>query len=280
MLLRWVFLLLVLLVSGCASLQETMDVHKPKASISGVSIGSLSADSVTLLLDVDVTNPNVFPLKTAGFDLGLLVGGNNIASINQPDSSLSLPAKGSNSVSLPVTLTFDQLLKSVSGLEGKKQLDYAVEGDVAINLPVLGDLKLPVDFSGQVPIPQKPEVAFKGVKMDSISLSGAKFSMDLEVTNPNDFDVNLSDISYQLASQGTSLGGGEISKLDLGKGQTQALSIPLTVGLSDMGMSAYRMLTSSDPVSMDVRVGANVDTDIAGWKPSPLQYETKQILTK
>jgi LEA14-like dessication related protein len=257
-----------------------MDVHKPKASISGVSIGSLSTDSVTLLLDVNVTNPNVFPLKTAGFDLGLLVNGNNIAKVNQPDSSLSLPAKGSNSVRLPVTLTFDQLLKSVSGLKGQKQLDYAVEGDVAVNLPVLGDLKMPVEFAGQLPIPQKPEVAFKGVKMDSISLNGAKFSMDLDVTNPNDFDVNLSDIRYQLASQGTSLGGGEIPKLDLGKGKTQSLSIPLTVGLSDIGMSAYRMLTSSDPVSMDISVGANVDTDIAGWKPSPLKYEAKQLLRK
>jgi LEA14-like dessication related protein len=257
-----------------------MDVHKPKASISGVSIGSLSTDSVTLLLDVDVTNPNVFPLKTAGFDLGLLVNGNNIAKVNQPDSSLSLPAKGSNSVRLPVTLTFDQLLKSVSGLKGQKQLDYAVEGDVAVNLPVLGDLKMPVEFAGQLPIPQKPDVALKGVNMDSIGLSGAKFSVDLEITNPNDFDVNLSDINYQLASQGASLGGGKISKLDLGKGQKQSLSIPLNIGFSGLGMSSYRLLTSSDPVSVDISVAANVDTDIAGWKPSPLKFETQQMLKR
>ncbi|MEL0636893.1 LEA type 2 family protein [Marinomonas sp. TI.3.20] len=277
---RLVCVIAVLFLSGCSSLQKTLDVHKPTASVTGVSIGSLSTDSVTLLLDVDVKNPNVFPLKTAGFDLGLLVNGNNIAKVNQPDSSLSLPAKGSNSVRLPVTLTFDQLLKSVSGLKGQKQLDYAVEGDVAINLPVLGDLKMPVEFAGQLPIPQKPEVAFKGVNMDSIGLSGAKFSVDLEVTNPNDFDVNLSDISYQLASKGTSLGGGEIGKLDLGKGKTQSLSIPLTVGFSDLGMSSYRLLTGSDPVSVDISVAANVDTDIAGWKPSPLKFETQQMLKR
>ncbi|MGB7390150.1 LEA type 2 family protein [Marinomonas sp.] len=277
---RWMCVLTVLLLSGCASLQETMDVNKPTASVAGVSIGSLSTDAVTLLLDVEVKNPNVFPLKTAGFDLGLLVNGNNIAKVNQPDSSLSLPAKGSNSVRLPVTLTFDQLIKGVGSLKDKKQFDYAVEGDVAINLPVLGDLKMPVAYAGQMPIPQKPEVAFKGVKMDSVGLSGATFNVDLEVTNPNDFDVNLSDVHYKLASKGASLGGGEIKKIALGKGKTQRLTIPLTLGFSEMGMSSYRMLTSSDPVSVDMSVGANVETDIPGWKSSPVTFESQQVLTR
>lgn len=280
MFLRLISVVTILFLSGCASLQETMDVHKPTASVTGVSIDKLSTEDVTLLLDVEVKNPNVFALKTAGFDLELLINGNAIANVNQPDSSLSLPAKGSNSVRLPVTLTFDQLMKSVTGLKDKSDIDYAVEGDVAINLPVLGDLKMPVNFAGKLPIPQKPKIDFKGVAMDSIGLSGAEFNVDLEITNPNDFDVNLSDISYQIASKGASLGGGNIDKLDLEKGATKTLSIPVTVGVSEMGMSAYKMLTGTDPINVDIDVSANVDTDISGWKSSPIKYETQQVLKR
>ena len=47
-----------------------------------------------------------------------------------------------------------------------------------------------------------------------------------------------------------------------------------------MGSSLYRLLTSSDPVVVDVSVGAEVDTSIIGWKSTPLSFETQQILNR
>ncbi|WP_369922159.1 LEA type 2 family protein [Marinomonas polaris] len=277
---RFIGMALIVLLSGCSALQKTIDVHKPTASVTGVSIESLSTEAVTLLVDVKVTNPNSFALKTAGFDLDLLVNKHNIATINQPDSSLSLPAKGSNSVRLPVTLTFDQVIKSVGDLANKTELDYAVEGKVAINLPVLGDFDMPVDFTGVLPIPKQPDITFKNLNIDSIGLSGVKLSVDLEIVNPNRFDVNLSNVRYQLKTEGKSLGEGRIQNIDLLEGKTQHLSIPLSIAMSGMGSSLYRLLTSSDPIAVDVSVGADVDTNIGGWKSTPLSFETKQILNR
>lgn len=47
-----------------------------------------------------------------------------------------------------------------------------------------------------------------------------------------------------------------------------------------MGSSVYRLLASSDPVAIDVSVGADVDTSILGWKSAPLAFETQQILSR
>jgi LEA14-like dessication related protein len=271
---------LMVFLSGCSALQKTLEVKKPTASVSSVSIESLSTESVTLLVDVNIANPNAFKLNTAGFDLDLLINKSKIASIAQPDASLSLPAKGSNKITLPVTLTFDQVLASVSGLGDKAEVDYGIEGKVAINLPVLGDIDLPVDYAGVLPVPKQPEVKFKNFNLDSIGLSGAEMSVDLEVTNPNVFDLNLKDLSYQLAVEGKSIGQGNIKTIDLPQGETRNLSIPLSIGMSDMGMNLYRLMTSSDPINVDVSMGAEVDTSIAGWKTTPVQYQTKQTLNR
>lgn len=277
---RFMGIALIVFLSGCSTLQKTVDVHKPTASVTGVSIESLSMESVTLLVEVKVNNPNSFNLKTAGVDLDLLVNQHNLAKINQPDASLSLPAKGSNNMRFPVTLMFDQILKSVGDLTDKDELNYVVEGKVAINLPVLGDFAMPVDFAGVLPIPKQPDISFKNLNVDSIGFSGVKLSVDLEITNPNSFDVNLSNIRYQLKTEGKSLGDGKIQNINLLKDKTQRLSIPLSVGMSGMGSSLYRLLASSDPVAIDVSVGAEVDTNILGWKSTPLAFETQQILSR
>lgn len=273
-------MLLLLLLSSCSILEETLDVSKPKASISGVAIESLSTQDVTLLVAVEVTNPNSFDLKTAGFDLGLFVNDQRIAIVAQPDASLSLPAKGSSSIQLPVTLTFEQVMKSVDGLNDRTGFSYGVEGKVTIDLPILGDFNMPVDFSGVLPIPQQPGITFKGLNVDSISVSGARLSMDLEVSNPNAFDIDLNNVNYQLKAQGKSLGEGKVKAINLSQGKTQRLSIPLSISVSDMGTSLYQLLISSNPIAADVSVSAEVDTNISGWKSTPLSIDTQQILSR
>ncbi|ETI62604.1 LEA type 2 family protein [Marinomonas profundimaris] len=270
----------IVLLSGCSALQKTMEVSKPKALVTGVSVDSLSMEAVTLLVDVEVSNPNSFAIKTAGFDLDFLINDRKIASVAQADSNLTLPAKGKNSLQLPVTLTFDQVMKSVEGLSTNTEFNYAIDGNVVVNLPVLGDWNMPVSFSGVLPIPKQPEVVFKEVSVDAIGFSGVQLHVDLSITNPNVFEINLQDVSYALKAEGQSLGQGEIQSIDLPKGSTQTLSIPLSIGISDMGMNLYRLLTSSDPVAVDVNVGAKVDTDIAGWRSTPLQFKTQQVLSR
>ncbi|ETX11167.1 hypothetical protein MUS1_11795 [Marinomonas ushuaiensis DSM 15871] len=278
--LRITCVLLIVVLSGCSIFQKSLDVSKPKASIRGVSIDELSTQSVTLLVDVEVTNPNVFALKTAGFDLDLLINDQRIASVAQPDASLSLPAKGSNNIQLPVTLTFDQIMKSVSDFDDKTEMSYGVDGKVAIDVPVLGNLNMPVSFSGVLPIPKQPEITIKNFNVDTNSLSGAKLSVDLDIKNPNVFDIDLNNVNYQLKAEGKSLGAGEIKAIKLPQGKTQSVSIPLSIGMSDMGMSLYRIFSSSDPVAVDVSVGAEVDTGIKGWKSTPLSLETQQMITR
>ncbi|MBD5770094.1 NDR1/HIN1-like protein [Marinomonas colpomeniae] len=278
MILRIGFIALIVFLTGCSTFKNTLDASKPNASVTSVSIGDISMETVTLLVGIEVYNPNSFALKAAGFDLDLLIDNSTVASIGQPDASLTLPAKGSNRVQLPVTLTFDEILSSMRGLGDKTEVDYGVQGKVAVNLPVLGSIDMPVEYSGVLPIPKQPEVTFKNLNVDSIGFSGVKLSVDLEVMNPNVFDINLNDVTYQLDVESKSLGGGNIKTINLPQGEFRVISIPLSIGVSDMGTSLYRLLIGSEPVSVDVSIEAEVDTNIDGWKSVPVTYEMKQEL--
>lgn len=160
MFIRFMSVAFLIFLSGCSSLKDVMDVEKPTASVTSVSIDSVSMKSMVLLVEVKLDNPNAFDLKTAGVDLDLLMNKRIIAKINQPDASVSLPAGGSNSIRLPVKLMFDQILDSVGEMSNKKALDYMVEGAVVINLPVIGDFDVPVDYSGMLSLPKQFNLLF------------------------------------------------------------------------------------------------------------------------
>ncbi|MCB5160698.1 LEA type 2 family protein [Marinomonas algarum] len=269
-----------LLLQGCSVLQETLDVRKPEASVVGVSIDSVSLDEITLLVDVEVVNGNSFPLTAAGFDLDLIVNESKLASIVQANTRLSIPAKGRNSVQFPVTLAFNEVLASVKGLNAKSEVGYGIEGDISINLPVIGDIKMPVDYTGILPIPKKPEINVKDFNVDSVGLSGMKLSADVTIVNPNAFDLSLKEVSYQIKAQGVAIGQGEIAEMVFPKNEERRLTIPLSIGLSDIGSSLYKMLMSSDPIALDMSMAAELETGIQGWKTTPLEFETQQVINR
>lgn len=275
-----VFVISALFMSGCASLKQMIDVQKPTASVSGVSLGNLSLDQVTLLVDVAVANPNAFKLDAAGFDLDLSIAGQQLASVAQPDAAMSVPANGNNSVQLPVTLKFSEIAAAMGGLGGKNSVDYALAGNITMNLPVLGDVSLPVSFADMLPIPQLPKISFSDVSLSDVSWSGAKLKVDLDVSNPNIFGLNLNTLAYNLEAEGKSLGSGALEGVKLEKGQTQTLSIPMDVSLTNLGISLFRMLSGGQAVDIGLSGKADVAPDIGVWKPEPMTFEAKRTLNQ
>ena len=277
---RLACLLVLAGLTACSSLQQIAEVQKPKASVSDASLGALSLDQATVLVDVVVINPNPFTLKTAGFDLNMAIDTHQLASLSQPDTSLSIPANGRNKIQLPVTLKFKDVISAVGSLANKNSLDYSLDGTVKVNVPVLGDISLPLSFTGSLPVPRMPEISFKSVSLESISLSGARMNIDFDVTNRNIFDINLKDLNYNLMAEGKSLTGGSLKTIKLQQGQTQKVSIPLSISTTNMGLSLYHLLSGSQSVTMGISLGADVAPDISVWNPGPLKFEAQRTLNR
>src|SRR4051812_4451498 len=97
--------------TGCSSL----NVKQPTATLQSVDVPSVSEQGVTVNFGLGVANPNAFaiPLSKAQYKLG--VSGVQVID-DEAHPSASIPANGSLPVTVPVHVTFKQLLAAERGI--------------------------------------------------------------------------------------------------------------------------------------------------------------------
>lgn len=235
---RWtVACLLIVLVgagSGCA---------KPSAELVGVSLASIDLDSVTLAIDVDVTNPNPLPLPMTNLDYRLASGVATFLSGEAPIQG-AVPAGGRKTFTLPVTVTYAELLRSLKGVTPGMVVPYDAVVGLSVDLPVLGATRFPLAKSGELPIPAVPKVSIRDIAWSTVSLNEAAGVVTLNVENPNAFALNLQTLDYAL-----SLGGVDVAKSSLAKavafeanGGAGTVEIPIAFSPKSLGLGVLRML--------------------------------------
>ena len=139
---------------GCSSIKQ------PTASLKSADIGAASAEGFTVNFDLDVSNSNAFDLPLTNADYGLSLGGVKLVSDTLKPAG-SIPAGGSTAVSIPVRLSFDDLLKAEKAIRsGGGDVPYEFEGALGFSaggaaggLASLGmPTKIPLRYSGTLPL--------------------------------------------------------------------------------------------------------------------------------
>jgi LEA14-like dessication related protein len=145
------FVPLCLLSLACSSVQ------KPTASLRSADVGDISAEGFTAKFDLDVHNPNAFALPLSDADYALSLGGVKVVNDTvKPDGSI--PAGGSRGVTIPVRLTFQDLLKAEEAIRaGGGDVPYQLDGALGFTggggLAALGvPTKIPLRYSGTLPL--------------------------------------------------------------------------------------------------------------------------------
>ncbi len=273
------FTFIAWLLSGCSNLQNIAKAQKPQAQISSVTVTELSLTEVTLLAKVTVKNPNPVKLPGVSLTLDLNIDGKKIVAVAQPDSSISLPAKGSRDISLPITLKYTDLYKTVSGIKDKSSVAYEINGRFSMKVPVLGDVSLPVRHKDTLPVPHLPDVSLVNVRMEDASLTRLRLSFDLAVSNPNSFGLKINTLSYQLSAAGKSLSSSKTEPLTLNAGERKTFSIPLSLSLSEAGSSVLRLLSGKSAVTYKLDGKADISPALKVWKPKPLTFSSEKTLS-
>src|SRR5687768_4371733 len=119
-----ILLSLLTLASGCAAVQ------KPTATFRGMEVGNVTARGFTMNVDVDVHNPNAvaLPLESAEYTLSLM--GANLVDQGKVEPRGRIPARGTETVTLPIPVSFDNLL--TVGREIRKyggKLHYGIDAE-------------------------------------------------------------------------------------------------------------------------------------------------------
>jgi LEA14-like dessication related protein len=141
---------LCLVAGGCAAL----NVQKPTAAVTGMTVQGVDANGFTLNFAVDVTNPNSFSLPVSAADYQLGVGGTGVLD-GKAKPSGSIPANGTLGVTLPVTVGFENLLKAEQAIrDSGGNVPYDLAGGLSFDTgsPLAPSLRVPVHQSGTLPL--------------------------------------------------------------------------------------------------------------------------------
>lgn len=136
--------LLAAAVAGTACLT----LRPPEVRFAGISVGSLSKEGAGLDVDLAVTNPNGYGLGVAELTYRLSVA-EVPAGEGAMAQTISIPARGTASIKLPLTVDFGPLKSSALEMALTGRLDYAIEGEVVFTTP-LGSVRRPYRHEGSL----------------------------------------------------------------------------------------------------------------------------------
>ena len=136
---------------ACSTLQ------KPTAVFESAEIGELSSQGFTVDFAFDVGNPNGFDLPLTEAQYGLALEGVTLIDDSfKPDGSI--PARGSRSVTIPVRLSFEDLLQVEEAIRaGGGDVAYDFTGALAFSgagspLAGLYPVRIPLRYRGTLPL--------------------------------------------------------------------------------------------------------------------------------
>jgi len=232
-------------LTGCASLediQSVVNISKPKTSITDTQITKLNLEGADLAFKIKIDNPNPIPIKMAGLDYSILFEGQQFTE-GKKREQISIASNGSSEITIPLAFKFAELFNTIKNLKDKKELNYEIKTVAMFDLPILGMQSLPLSTQGKLPIPQIPKIAINKISVDELSFTGAKLNIQMDLTNPNVFGVDIRNLVYQLNINNQSWAKGKVSEsISLKENASQTLAIPIHVNFIEIGTSAFSLL--------------------------------------
>ncbi len=255
--LRYVAALAIVgLVSGCAGLQQALDAQKPTVSLASTRVEAIDFDRADVVFDLRIDNPNAFGIDLAGFDYAIALEGKDFLS-GRRERKISLPANGSDTIAVPLTIPFARVQEIVGDLRDRDTIAYEIEVASDVELGVLGTRRVEANERGTLPVPQRPSISMQGARIDRMSLSGAEIVLRLGVDNPNAFAVTLDQLDYNFAVNGQRWATGRYGEsVRIAADARTVLALPLSVRFANIGTSAYELLQGNAQV--DYRLEANL----------------------
>ena len=247
-------------LSSCSVINEFAGEVKPRppqVDFAGAKLTGLSFDTVDLMFDLRIRNPNSVGLKMAGFNYDFLINGNSFLKGNQ-DKGLDIQAGGESTVQVPISLGYVDLYQTFQSLRNQDNSVYQINFGLAFDLPVLGRVDIPVSTSGDLPLLKLPKVRLDTLSLNSVSLAGADLALRIRVDNPNAFSMLLEKLQYQFEVNGQNwISGYSEEPTQVAEKGQGFIEVPISLNILQMGRSVHQLLTGDEDLSY--QFGGNLD---------------------
>ncbi len=254
-------LFFITLSSGCSTLQDLANrIQKPKLSITDMQVSSFNFNEIELTYEITVENPNALSVQLASYDYDFKLNEQTFLQ-GQQDENTTIEASGKSTFEVPVTLNFKDVYEGIQTLANSDQAAYEFLSEVSFDLPVLGITKIPVSKKGNIPMLKSPNIRVGNLKVQSLSFTKADLLLNMEFDNPNAFGIKINGFDYGFSINGDRWAEGEsLVNTTINSKDTAQLTIPISLNISEIGLSAYRLLSGSGDANYNLQGNFNLGT--------------------
>ena len=228
---------------SCAAVKDL--VKKPTVKFRQMSISAITLSDINLKFDFDLINPNGFGITLTDYNYQLDVNAVKFLTGDQ-GMQTAIPAKGMTTFSIPVTINYQNLFKTVASLVGQDEVGLQVQGNVSIKTPIT-PFTIPFSKSETIPLFKKPDINITSLKMKDVTLWDTKLVLDLEIKNPNVISLDINTLKHKFSISGNKILETQISEvMSLQKKGVSTLSIPITVNFKELGSAIKDVLAKGN----------------------------------
>ena len=271
-------LLLLSMVSGCAQLQTIKNPQIPSASIASVQVQSLRPGSADLIVKLALDNPNAFTIEATAVNLDIIFADTKIASVNT-DQSTRIRSGSQQLVKLPVTVHLSKAAKQVDSiaeqLENSFEITYQVDGQIEVNIPVLGKRTLAINHEDKLPVPKLPRIMIRDIALQKFGFANVGIILKLEVTNPNQFAIKIDESNYSLSSNNQQLVQSQIPELQLDAGEQTQISLPIKLSTGQLGRQLLQLITNFERLVFDLKGQSIIRSDLPIWETTRFDFNSQ-----
>lgn len=215
---------------------------KPTADVTGVHIPHINLEKAEIVVDVLITNPNPVPIPLVDIDYLIESDGRKLVSGLIPDAG-TIHAHGSETVKIPVVLIYDDIKSTYKDIEPGSIIPYKIRVALIVDVPILGRLTLPLEKTGEIPVPYKPDVDVEKIKFEKFSFEETTANLHLKLDNKNDFDLGLNALDYEIWLTDVSIGSAELTQsTKLAKRGITSMQLPISFKPKDFGSALWDMI--------------------------------------
>ena len=144
--------LILAFLAGCETIQETLNLRKPTARLTGLKFEEVKLESAMLVFDIEIDNHYPVALPLTNFDYTLSSNAEKFLS-GSAKSQATVPAKSKKIVSLPAKINYMGMLKALKGVRPGSRIPYGAELGLSVDTPALGLIRLPLKKEGELVLP-------------------------------------------------------------------------------------------------------------------------------
>ncbi len=257
-----ILLIGVITLGSCATLQQV--IQKPIVEFDSMSLRDMSLFEGTAVFKFEVTNPNPIGLTLNSLSYNLKIDDGDFVK-GVLDKDLTLAAKDSNHIELPITIKYLDFFDSVSELIKKDHVTYDLSG-----IFEFFGFDIPYHKSGDIQIPDLPKISMDSVDIKDISLTGASIVFALSLDNQNAFPVDISGLDYSIKLCAIEFAGGKSqSSINIGKNGRTTIKVPVNLNFLQMGLAAYNLLAKS---SSEYNLTGNIKINVPNLGEKSLPF--------